>query len=72
VLRVDAARMAREFGRVQLENVVLLGFACTLEGFPIQLGEIKERLALHPNERVRAMNLLALDAGSKACMAERC
>jgi indolepyruvate ferredoxin oxidoreductase beta subunit len=72
VLRVDAARLAREFGRVQLENVVLLGFACTLEGFPIQLGEIKERLALHPNERVRAMNLIALDAGSKACMAERC
>lgn len=72
VLRVDAARLAREFGRVQLENVVLLGFACMIDEFPIQSDEIKARLALHPNEQVRAMNLVALDAGSKACLAERC
>ncbi|MBI5248890.1 MAG: 2-oxoacid:acceptor oxidoreductase family protein, partial [Desulfomonile tiedjei] len=35
VRRVDAALLARRMGRIQLENVVLLGFASAIEGFPV-------------------------------------
>ena len=63
VRRVDAAAIARNLGRVQLENVVLLGFVATLESFPITVAEVRAHLEQEPRENVRAMNLAALEAG---------
>jgi len=64
--RVDAALLARQIGRVQLENVVLLGFGSKMEGFPVGSEEIKAQLAKHPREQVRKMNMEALQAGIEA------
>jgi indolepyruvate ferredoxin oxidoreductase beta subunit len=66
VKRVDAARLARDLGRVQLENVVLLGFAAALGGFPVSVEDIRQQLAREPREAVRRMNLQALEAGENA------
>ncbi len=68
VRRVDAALLARQMGRIQLENVVLLGFASTMKGFPVTSEEIRSQLAKHPSEQVRKMNLAALDAGVDAAL----
>jgi indolepyruvate ferredoxin oxidoreductase, beta subunit len=64
VRRVDAAGLARTLGRIQLENVALLGFSSKIPGFPLSTEEIRERLAQDPREKVRTMNLAALDAGA--------
>lgn len=66
IRRVDATRIARELGRVQLENVVLLGFAARTDGFPVTIEEIKAQMAKDPRERIRTSNLQALDAGAAA------
>jgi len=62
--RVDAARLARDLGRVQLENVVLLGYAAALEGFPVSVADIRRQLEMEPRETVRRLNLQALEAGA--------
>lgn len=69
VKRVDAAGLARGLGRVQLENVVLLGFAATLEGFPISVDEMRSQCNKDHREAVRTMNLRALEAGIAAAAA---
>ncbi len=66
IRRVDAAGLARSIGQIQLENVVLLGFATMLDGFPITADEIRAQLSKHPREAVRAMNLKAIEAGIQA------
>lgn len=66
VKRIDASKLARDLGRIQLENVVLLGFASNAQGFPLSPDEIRAQLEKDPRERVRTMNLKALEAGSAA------
>jgi indolepyruvate ferredoxin oxidoreductase, beta subunit len=66
IRRCDAASLARNLGRIQLENVALLGFSATVEGFPVSAEEIRDMLNRDPRERVRAMNLEALELGVKA------
>ncbi len=66
VKRVDAAGLAKDLGRVQLENVVLLGFAATLDGFPVSVEEVRSHLNSETREQVRSMNLKALEAGIRA------
>ena len=66
VLRCDAAGLARDLGRTQLENVVLLGFAAMAGGFPIAVEELRARLSRDPREQVRTMNLKAMEAGMNA------
>jgi indolepyruvate ferredoxin oxidoreductase beta subunit len=66
IKRVDAAGLAKNLGRVQLENVVLLGFAATLDGFPVSVEEIREHLGTETRAQVRSMNLMALEAGIQA------
>jgi indolepyruvate ferredoxin oxidoreductase, beta subunit len=66
--RVDAAGLARGLGRIQLENVVLLGFAASLDGFPITLDTIRLRLGSDPREDVRRMNQAALEAGARGSL----
>ncbi len=70
IKRVDATRLARDLGRVQLENVVLLGFASALQGFPISLEDIRNHLSKDSREAIRNMNLRALEAGIVAARAE--
>lgn len=66
IRRVDASRLARDLGRVQLENVVLVGFACTLDGFPVNSDDLRSHLGKDPRETIRTMNLKALEAGIRA------
>lgn len=66
VFRVDAAALARDMGRVQLENVVLLGFASTLGGFPVSAQEVRSHIERDPRQRVRESNIEALAAGVRA------
>lgn len=66
VHRVDASKIAREMGRVQLENVVMLGFASTFEGFPVNADDVAEELAADPREKIRDANLIALNKGREA------
>lgn len=71
VIRVDASGLARGLGRVQLENMVILGFAAALQGFPVSDEEISLQLAKDPREVVRTMNLRAAEAGMRAARSER-
>ncbi len=66
VKRCDASSLARNIGRVQLENVVLLGFSSTVQGFPVSGEEIRDMLGKDHREGVRTMNLEALELGIKA------
>lgn len=66
IKRIDATRIARDIGRVQLENVVLVGFAARMEGFPVSGEELRAYLAADPRPTVREMNLKALEAGLSA------
>jgi len=66
VRRVSASELARRLGRVQMENVVLLGFASTVERFPISGDELRAQFDKERRENVRTMNLRALEAGIKA------
>jgi indolepyruvate ferredoxin oxidoreductase beta subunit len=69
IRRVDAAGLARDLGRVQLENVVLLGFASVLEGFPASSEAVRAQLRKDPRENVRILNLRALESGITAALA---
>jgi indolepyruvate ferredoxin oxidoreductase, beta subunit len=71
IRRVNATGLARGLGRVQLENVVLLGFASTLNGFPISVEEIRSHLNKDVRDAIRTMNLKALEAGIGAARTER-
>lgn len=68
IRRVDASGLARDLGRVQMENVVLIGFASTCPGFPISRDDLREHLGKEKREGVRAANLKALEAGILAGM----
>lgn len=63
IRRVDATSIARNVGRAQLENVVLLGFACMLDGFPVSSQDVRAQIEKDPREQVREMNLRAFQAG---------
>ncbi len=63
VIRIDATGIARRLGRVQLENVVTLGKAATLPGFPLSQDEIRQGLNSDARENVRKMNLQAFELG---------
>lgn len=66
VRRVNASELARGLGRVQMENVVLLGFTSVMEGFPISSDELRAQFDKESRQDVRAMNLRALEEGIKA------
>jgi Pyruvate/2-oxoacid:ferredoxin oxidoreductase gamma subunit len=66
VKRIDATSLAKRIGRSQLENVVLLGYACTLDIIPVTEDEMRVALADDPRENVRTMNLKAIELGIEA------
>jgi len=65
-VRIDASGIARSLGSVRLENVVILGYASTLQGFPLSSNVIRSHLEKESRERIRAQNLAAFDAGVQA------
>ncbi|MCX5871851.1 MAG: 2-oxoacid:acceptor oxidoreductase family protein [Deltaproteobacteria bacterium] len=71
VYRIDASGMARSLGKIQLENVVLLGFTASLADFEISLDDIKQRLDADSREMVRRYNLKALEAGANAALVHK-
>ncbi len=66
VIAVDAEGVAAKAGNPRTENVVLLGAASALEGFPIGVEPLKESIGrVVPKAAVDA-NLRAFDLGRKA------
>ena len=63
IRRVDASGLARDLGRVQMENVVMIGFASTCPGFPVSSDDLRDHLGRETREEVRVANLKALEAG---------
>lgn len=70
VLEVDALRLATEAGTARAENVVLLGAACGVPGFPLERETVKKVIeGVVPPKTVEA-NMKAFDAGDSACCQE--
>ncbi len=69
VISIDAEKVAAEAGNPRTENVVLLGAASGLKGFPIKMAPLKESVGrIVPKSAVDA-NLKAFDLGRKASKA---
>jgi indolepyruvate ferredoxin oxidoreductase beta subunit len=65
VLVVDAVTLAMEAGNPRTENVVLLGAASRLEGFPLKRGQLLQAVnKLVPSRTVEA-NMKAFELGEK-------
>ncbi|HIH87759.1 TPA: indolepyruvate oxidoreductase subunit beta [Candidatus Bathyarchaeota archaeon] len=66
VIALDAEKVAAEAGNPRTENVVLLGAASALKGFPVKIEPLKESIGrVVPKSAVEA-NLKAFDLGRKA------
>jgi len=66
VSAIDAEKVAAEAGNPRTENVVLLGAASALQGFPVEVEPLKESIGrVVPKAAVDA-NMRAFDLGRKA------
>ncbi len=66
VIAIDAEKVAVEAGNPRTENIVLLGAASTLGGFPVKIEPLKESIGrVVPKNAVEA-NMKAFDLGRKA------
>jgi indolepyruvate ferredoxin oxidoreductase beta subunit len=66
VIAIDAEKVAVEAGNPRTENIVLLGAASTLGGFPVKIESLKESIGrVVPKNAVEA-NMKAFDLGRKA------
>lgn len=66
VIAIDAEKVAIEAGNPRTENIVLLGAASTLGGFPVKIEPLKESIGrVVPKNAVEA-NMKAFDLGRKA------
>ncbi len=61
--RINATEIARNEGRAQLENIVLLGYAATMDGFPITTDEIQRQIAKDKRDSIRDANIKAFNLG---------
>jgi len=66
VIDIDAEKVAAEAGNPRTENVVLLGAASALSGFPIQSEPLKESVRRVVPERAVDANLKAFNLGQQA------
>lgn len=66
VISIDAEKVAVEAGNPRTENVVLLGVASALIGFPVKIEPLKESVRRVVPERAVEANLKAFDLGRKA------
>lgn len=69
VISIDAEEVAVEAGNPRTENVVLLGVASALSGFPVKIEPLKESVRRVVPERAVEANLKAFDLGRKAAEA---
>lgn len=69
VIAVEADKVATEAGNPRTENVVLLGAASALEGFPIEVEPLKEAVKRVVPESAVEANLKAFELGHKAASA---
>lgn len=67
--RVDATSLARLIGRIQLENVVMLGFVVSLTNLGVSVGDVRDKIKLESRSMIRAKNLEALEVGARAAAA---
>jgi indolepyruvate ferredoxin oxidoreductase beta subunit len=65
IIVVEANRLAEESGNPRTENMVLLGAASGLEGFPLEEEALKEAIRRNVPERTIEANLKAFDLGVK-------
>jgi len=65
IIAVEANRLAEESGNPRTENMVLLGVASGLEGFPLEEEALKEAISRNVPERTIEANLKAFDLGVK-------
>lgn len=70
VITIDAEKVAAEAGNPRTENIVLLGSASALGGFPLRANSLKESLKRVVPERAVEANLKAFDLGRKATEAK--
>ena len=66
VIDIDAEKVAVEAGNPRTENVVLLGAASALSGFPIQAEPLKDSVKRIVPERAVDANLKAFNLGRQA------
>ena len=66
VIDIDAEKVAVEAGNPRTENVVLLGAASALSGFPIQTEPLKDSVKRIVPERAVDANLKAFNLGQQA------
>lgn len=66
LIDLDSRKLALEAGNSRVENVVLLGAACSLPGFPLNTEELKESIQRIVPERAIKANYNALELGKKS------
>ena len=66
VIDLDSSKLALEAGNPRTENVVLLGAACSLSGFPVTAEELKESIRRIVPERAVDANFKAFELGQNS------
>jgi len=66
VWAIDANALAEEAGNPRTENVVLLGAASRVEGFPLPRDALVDAVKKAVPERTVAANLAAFELGEKS------
>lgn len=65
VIAIDAEKVAVEAGNPRTENIVLLGAASTLGGFPVKIESLKESIGRVVPKNAVEVNMKAFDLGRK-------
>ncbi|MBQ6569242.1 MAG: indolepyruvate oxidoreductase subunit beta [Clostridia bacterium] len=66
VYTVDTDRLIEKLGSAKAVNVLMLGAACGLPGFPITLENLKNTITDRVPERFHKLNFAALEFGAQA------
>jgi indolepyruvate ferredoxin oxidoreductase beta subunit len=67
IVKLDAAKLAREAGSLLTTNIVMLGALFGTEQLPIKIATIKETIEERFPAKVAPVNLKAFDLGYEAC-----
>ncbi len=63
---LHAVKLAKEAGTVRCANMVLLGAFCALEISPFSLDDLAKGINTHLGEKIRQINLKAIELGKEA------
>jgi indolepyruvate ferredoxin oxidoreductase beta subunit len=67
IVKLDAAKLAREAGSLLTTNIVMLGALFGTEQLPIKIATIKETIEERFPAKVAPVNIKAFDLGYEAC-----